>query len=108
MKKPYLVFWSPQAEKTYLDTLQFILQQWTIKEAEEFESMVDRLLLNLSYNKNLCPRSISQKHLRRCVVSPQTSLVYSIENEEIELVAFLDNRSKHKVLLAFVFCYITG
>jgi hypothetical protein len=91
--KEYLIFWSPLAEETYLKTLAAILEKWTIKEAEDFEHKVDDLLEMLKTQKHLCPPSDKQKRLRRCVITPQTSLTYQIKVNTIELVAFFDNRS---------------
>jgi mRNA-degrading endonuclease YafQ of YafQ-DinJ toxin-antitoxin module len=86
--KEYLISWSPVAEETYLKTLNQILDKWTVKEAEDFE--------RLKSHKHLCPPSDKLKNLRRCVISPQTSLIYQINNNDIiELVAFFDNRSGH-------------
>jgi len=93
--KQYLISWSPQAEETYLNTLSQILEKWTIKEAEDFEAKVESILEKLKTQKHLCPPSCKQKSLRRCVIAPQTSLVYQIKNDIIELVAFFDNRSDH-------------
>ena len=90
-----LIYWSPLAEETYLNTLSQILDKWTIKEVEAFEAKVDSLLDKLKKHKHLCPVSNKQHNLRRCVISPQTSLVYRINGKVIELVAFFDNRSKH-------------
>jgi len=93
--KEYNIIWSPLAEVTYLKTLSFILEKWTIKEAEDFENKVESLLEKLKTPKQLCPPSNIQISLRRCVIAPQTSLVYQIKDNMIELVAFFDNRSDH-------------
>jgi len=93
----YKIVWSTFAEETYLQILTYILENWGIKEAENFDNKVENLLLRLRYNKHICPSSKIQKRLRRCVVSPQTSMVYKINKERIiEIVAFFDNRSNHK------------
>lgn len=94
--KEYLISWSPLAEETYLKTLSQILDRWTIKEAENFEAKVESLIKKLKTQKRLCPPSDKQKSLRRCVIAPQTSLVYQIKDNIIELVAFFDNRSEHQ------------
>lgn len=95
--KKYQIVWSPFAEETYLRTLSYILEHWTLKEAEDFENKVESLLKRLKTQKHLCPASKIQKSLRRCVVAPQTSLIYQVRNDSIiELVAFFDNRSNHK------------
>ena len=94
--KPCLIIWSVLAEETYQKTLAQILDRWTIKEAEKFEEKVESLIEKLKIQKRLCPVSDKQKSLRRCVITPQTSLVYQIKDDNtIELVSFFDNRSKH-------------
>jgi hypothetical protein len=42
--KQYLIAWSPLAEESSLNTLSQILENWTIKEAEDFEAKVESLL----------------------------------------------------------------
>jgi plasmid stabilization system protein ParE len=76
--KEFFVIWSPLAEETYLDVLTQVLEKWTIREAEEFEAKVESLIDKLRTHKYLCPSSKNQKSLRRCVISPQTSLIYQI------------------------------
>jgi hypothetical protein len=92
--KEFRIFWSPIAEKTYLSTLIWILNKWTIKEVVNFENKVNGLIDKLKFHQNLCPAS--NKNLRRCVITPQTSMVYQINGNLIELVAFFDNRSAHQ------------
>ena len=93
--KEYLIYWSPLAEETYLKIISQILERWTVKEAEIFEAKVVSLIKKLKTQKRLCPSSDKQKSLRRCVIAPQTSLVYRYKENIIELVAFFDNRSEH-------------
>jgi len=42
--KEYPISWSPLAEETYLKTLNQILDRWTVKEAEDFETKVESLI----------------------------------------------------------------
>jgi len=93
--KETIVIWSPLAEETYLNTLEFILKKWTVKETNEFVCTVRDLIEKIKSFKNLCPPSRKQKNLRKCVVSYQTSLVYRIHKNFIEIVAFFDNRSNN-------------
>ncbi len=55
--KEFIVIWSPLAEETYLKTLSLILDQWTIKEAENFEAKVESLIQKLKTHQRLCPPS---------------------------------------------------
>lgn len=94
--KEYLIYWSPIAEESYLQTLSHIHQKWTVREANNFAKKVESLISKLKKFKHLCPRSNMHKNLRRCTITAQTSLVYRVKNEIIELVAFFDNRSESR------------
>jgi plasmid stabilization system protein ParE len=95
MTREFTVYWSPEAEETYLETIKFILERWPVEVAEDFERLVEDLVNRLRQHKNLCPSSPMHKQLRKCMISGQTSLIYRINGDEIELVAFIDNRSNH-------------
>jgi plasmid stabilization system protein ParE len=88
------VIWSHRAKTSYLETLEFILLKWTVREATNLEEMVNELIEKLRSNKHLCPLS-KKTSLRKCVVSKQTSMVYSLNGNEIVIVGFIDNRSQH-------------
>lgn len=96
MANDLIILWSPEAEKTYLRTIEFILENWSVQIAQEFETMVENLLIKLKKHKKLCPSSIQFKSLRKCHISKQTSLVYRINKNTIELITFIDNRSNHQ------------
>jgi plasmid stabilization system protein ParE len=88
------IAWSHQAKTSYLDTIEFILLKWTIREATKLAVDVNELIEKLRTNKHLCPPS-KKISLRKCVVSKQTSVVYQINQSEIVIVGFIDNRSNH-------------
>lgn len=94
MKKKYPIRWTREAETTYLETLVFILEKWTLKEAEHLENLTNDLLKNLSYNLKLCPE-VKGMGVRKCLVSEHTSLVYRIREKSLEIIVFVDNRSDH-------------
>ena len=68
-KRKFEIFWSPEAEETYLATLVFILNEWPVEVAEDFEALVENLLERLRRYKYLSPPSAKFKELRRCVIS---------------------------------------
>ena len=55
MKKKSVVSWSPRAKESYIETILFILEKWTISEVENFEKETKRVVKNLSFNLKLCP-----------------------------------------------------
>ena len=59
-----------------------------------FEETIDQI----SINPYLYPLSNIKKNLRRCVISPQTTLYYRLGGEFIELASFRGNRMNPKTL----------
>jgi len=94
VKRNYSIRWTREAETTYLEAIIFILEKWTLKEAEHLENLTNNLLKNLSHNLKLCPE-VKRMGVRKSVISDQTSLVYRIREKSVELIAFVDNRSDH-------------
>lgn len=41
MTRDLEIYWSPGAEETYLKTIKFIHEQWTVEVAEDFEQLVE-------------------------------------------------------------------
>jgi plasmid stabilization system protein ParE len=69
------VLWSPQAELSYLEILAYIIEEWSVRDAENFDNKTERLIEKLRTNQHLCPKS-KIVDLRKCMVTHQTSLVY--------------------------------
>ncbi len=88
------IIWSPLAEETYLSIIRYLKIEWSLNSAEKFDKKVQKLLAVIQSNHYLCPKS-NKSNLRKCTITPQTSLIYRIHNNNIELITFIDNRSKH-------------
>ncbi len=85
---------SPTARITRLEAINLILTKWPIEVAIQFDNDVEALIEHIKSNNKLCPKSKIQM-VRKCVVSRQTSMVYQIYDDHIEIVTFVDNRSDH-------------
>ncbi len=88
------IIWSDTSLNTYLHIVDYIYNEWTIKEVINFQESVNKLLAQLKVNKELCPASKLLTY-RKCVVSKQTSLIYTIHDTSIFLITFIDNRALH-------------
>ena len=89
------IIWSDQAKISYEKTIDILLEKWNDDIATNFETLTNELLDNLKTNKKLCPSS-KQTQLRKCVIHKNTSLIYKITKQDIELVTFIFNKSDHK------------
>jgi plasmid stabilization system protein ParE len=91
-----IVVWSPEADRTYIETISNILENWPISSAEKFEQKVEELITHLEYFRHIAPKS-KNRNLRKLIVTKQTSLIYIVKDANlVELVAFIPNRSQHK------------
>ena len=91
----YSVVWSPTAEETYNHVIGFLMDNYGADTALKIDDKVEKLIQSISTNKHLCPASTAIPTLRRCVISKYLSMVYRIEEDEIAILAFYDNRAKH-------------
>ncbi|GGF32925.1 type II toxin-antitoxin system RelE/ParE family toxin [Echinicola rosea] len=87
---------SRKAKNNLTDLLEFLERRWSVKVKSDFIKKLDyRIKLILTYPKS-CPESKEIKGLYRCVVTKQTSFLYKIKPNFIEIVVIYDNRQHPK------------
>ncbi len=89
------IIWSPVAEVEYLDILKYIMENWSINDADKFDNITNDLIDKITTNHKLCPKS-EITNFRKCTVTHQTSLVYRINSDNIEIISFISNYSNHQ------------
>jgi hypothetical protein len=87
------IYWSALAKDTYSELLKYLLDNYPSEIALNFDDKVSDLINRLKYFDQLCPPSKIVSNYHKCVISKQNSLIYRINNNSIEIVAFIDNRS---------------
>ncbi|MEX2230736.1 MAG: type II toxin-antitoxin system RelE/ParE family toxin [Cyclobacteriaceae bacterium] len=90
------IHWSPRASNDYLAVLQYLQKEWGVKVVQSFVKRVNDILSLILANPNLFNPSQKKKEIRRCVITKHISLYYRQNNQKIELIAFIDNRSNPK------------
>lgn len=91
----HAIIWSPIAKTSYIEILDFLDENWTMKEIKSFITRTERLLKLISNNPNLFQYS-KDSDTFRCVIVPHVSLFYTLRNQNIELLTFWDNRKDPK------------
>ena len=94
----YPVVWSPRAKITYNHVLEYLYEEWTIKELKAFIHRTEQVIEYISDYPNLYPFS-EEARAYRCVVVKQVSLFYRLKQDQIELLVFWDNRQNPSKLL---------
>jgi len=93
----YQIEWTPLAESSYQAILDFVLEQWSIEIIIRLDDDIKAILNQLERQFFIGSPIHGNKHLRKCVISKQTSLIYRIipKTKTVELITFVDNRSNH-------------
>jgi plasmid stabilization system protein ParE len=90
------VIWSEEALISYEKIVIFILEHWNVGIALEFEKITNQTIDRIKSNHLLCP-SIIGRSVRKCIIHKNVSLLYSIKDDILTIVAFVDNRSNQSV-----------
>ena len=88
------IIWSDTALSSYLSIIDYLYEQWTQREVINFQNRVNELLDNLTKTPFIGKPSQILPY-RKYVLSKQTSLIYSVNNDTIILVTFLSNYTNH-------------
>ncbi len=88
------IIWSETALKTYLKVIDYLFEKWTIKESNVFETKVDNLLNKIQKFNQFCPESKILGY-KKCAIDANNSVIYTLSNNNILLVTFLDNRGSN-------------
>ena len=92
----YNIYWSPHAKESYAAILDQLFQRFSTDTVLAIDDKMEKLLENLSYNRYLCPKSSHFPEVRCCVINKNLSVAYQVvNNDEIEIITFFDNRSEH-------------
>lgn len=87
---PHQIFWTTAAKKSYEEVIEFLSQNWSQKEIEQFISRTEEVLLLMSNNPNIYP--VVGPDLHRCILSKHNSLFFKINDNKITILACWDNR----------------
>lgn len=89
------VVWSEEVLQNYFRVLDYLFENWSISEVENFENKFDDLITRIKMHKEICPKS-SLLNYRKCLIDKNNSLIYQEINDKIFLVAIVDNKSSHQ------------
>ena len=85
--------WSPEAEFTFFDVIEYLEKEWTEKEVQNFVQKSHRIIGQIGQNPGMYNSKGSEK-VRKAVINKQNSLFYLFDEKEnaILLLTFWDNR----------------
>ncbi|MCY0967578.1 type II toxin-antitoxin system RelE/ParE family toxin [Chryseobacterium wangxinyae] len=89
------VVWSEEVLQNYFCVLDYLFQNWSVREIENFENKFDDLIIRIKTHKEICPKSVLLNY-RKCLIDKNNSLIYQEITDKIFLVAIVDNKSSHQ------------
>ncbi len=88
------VILSAKASRQLEELLDYLETEWSPESRRKFQRRLNRFVQVLKTVPNGFPVSQKYPDCRKCVVTPQTSLVYRVNGDVIKIIAVLDNRQK--------------
>jgi plasmid stabilization system protein ParE len=89
-----LIEWTSEAERNLNAIFDYLETTWSKREISNFAKKLESNLQLISSLPTAFPYYSKEKNIRRCVLSPQTTIYYSevpIENK-IVIITLFDNR----------------
>jgi len=86
------IFFSPTAEHTLLSITKLIKDKWGKRTSDKFRIKVDKTLRILQDQPFIFKASDFSPEIRKGIVSKQTSFIYQVYSDRIQIHFFIDNR----------------
>jgi plasmid stabilization system protein ParE len=93
--------WTPTAINTYFKVLDYLEENWTKKEVQNYGDKVEKVLSRISENPEMFEASKKKKNIRKGFITSYNALYYRVKpnKKELELLTFWDNRQNPKKLM---------
>ncbi len=88
------IIWTNRALDEYEAVVYYLLEKWTIKEAQKFILGVESVVSKIRTNPNMFKASQVHSYMRMAKITKHNSIIYHVDNEEIILLRVIDNRSE--------------
>lgn len=85
------VIFSLQATETLLSIVSFIESKWNVSTANKFIEKTYKVIDSISFQPYMF-QATQLENVRKAVITKQTSVIYKIYPEHIEILFFWDNR----------------
>jgi plasmid stabilization system protein ParE len=95
---PYPVRYSTRSYIEYEKILDYVSDNFGIAVTAKVDMYFEEVIDQIAINPKLFPYSDKNKNLRRCVISPQTTLFYRFNGEYVELASFRGNKMNPETL----------
>ncbi len=88
------VVWMPEALRTYIQTIEYLKKEWTVKEVRNFINRVEQKIALLKTQPRIGRPAGRRPQVYKTVLHKRTILIYRFRpvKKEIELLSFFNTR----------------
>ena len=86
------LIWSERALKEYEDLLDYLMEKWGEKITRQVIAEVTHQIIRIETTPEQFPIIVKRRNIRRCVISPQTSIFFKASKNVCEIYSIFDNR----------------
>ncbi|SRR5258706_4998067 len=98
MQSGYKLFWSDRALQDLQNIIDYLSENWTQKEIQNFARRLDRRLEIIARNPRLFPKTTKRKKVRRSVLTKHSVIYYQSEKNSVTIITLFDPRQDPKKL----------
>jgi plasmid stabilization system protein ParE len=88
--------WSDRALEENRKLLDYLLNEWGDEITSRVNEQIEKTVNRICQTPYQFPVFLKRKNVHRCVVSPQTSIFFKINKNEIVIISVFDNRQNPK------------
>ncbi len=97
MAENYFIHWTPEAEATFSENIEYLQQEWSDQTISDFVSKVEQVISNIKQNPRLYKVYDKNENVHASTVNKHITLYYRIVNSErIDLISFWNNHQYPK------------
>jgi plasmid stabilization system protein ParE len=90
------LIWSTRALTEYRKLVEYLLDEWNAEIAAKVTNELDQAVNRIQTSPEQFPFQVKARNIRRCVMSPQTSIFFKATKTSIEVISLFDNRQDPK------------
>ncbi len=98
MKSGYKLLWSEKALADLKNIIDYLIENWTEREIQNFAKRLDKRLKVIALNPKLFPNTSRRKGVRKSVLSKHTVIYYQTTGTVVNIITLFDPRQNPKKL----------
>jgi plasmid stabilization system protein ParE len=89
------IIWTPQAEKSFKQIIDYLEENWTKKEVLNFIKATEDTITYIAKNPKMFRQSF-RENLFEAIVTKHNLLIFNIKDTTIDIITFWDTRQHPK------------